>query len=132
MNIWYISVTVSKQHTYFCLFLPNVARLVHFFLQKNLFLYIFTVILFINTSWSVFFPKWKYIFKKPSPVIVSIKGVLIIEAAPVSMPCCLPSLLTKANQVSRTGEAPHGSHVYIHNKTIQWETRKKSCSIINK
>ena len=41
----------------------------------------------------------------------------------------------------RLGEAPHGSRVNIyetavymnniHNKTVQWETRKKYCSIIN-
>ena len=40
------------------------------------------------------------------------KVVLFIEAAPVSTPCCLPSLLATANQISRLGEAPHGSRVY--------------------
>ena len=38
--------------------------------------------------------------------------VLFIEAAPVSTPYCLPSLLATSNQISRTGEASHGSHVY--------------------
>ena len=28
------------------------------------------------------------------------------------MPYCLPSLLATANQISRTGHAPHGSCVY--------------------
>ena len=65
--------------------------------------------------------------------------VLFIEAAPVSTPCCLPSLLATVNQMSRLGEAQRVSSVYrrkavymntIHGKTIQWETRKKYYSII--
>ena len=38
--------------------------------------------------------------------------VLFIEAVPVPTPYCLPSLLATANQMSRFGEAPHGSGVY--------------------
>ena len=34
------------------------------------------------------------------------------EAAPYSTPYCLPSLLATSNQISLTGEAPHGGRVY--------------------
>ena len=37
--------------------------------------------------------------------------VLFIEAVPVSTPHCLPSLLATSNQISLTGEAPHGGRV---------------------
>ena len=62
--------------------------------------------------------------------------VLLIEAAPVSTSCCLPSLLATANQISRLGEPcilGRKNPVYvgnIHDKTIQWETRTQSFSII--
>ena len=57
--------------------------------------------------------------------------VLFLKVAPVSTPYCLLSLLTTVNQISRLGEAPHGSRVYrrkvvyvgnIHGKTIQLKT----------
>ena len=44
--------------------------------------------------------------------------VLFIEAAPVLTPCCLPSLLATANQMSRLVEAPHGSRVYRRNSRV--------------
>ena len=58
--------------------------------------------------------------------------VLFIEAAPISMQYCLQSLLATANQISWTGECILEEKVVymnnIHDKTIQWETRKKSCN----
>jgi len=38
--------------------------------------------------------------------------VLLIEAAPVSTPYCVSSLLATANQISRLDETPQGSRVY--------------------
>ena len=46
------------------------------------------------------------------------KVVLFTEAAPVSTPCCLPSLLVTANQISQLGEAPYGSRVYRRKKRV--------------
>jgi len=34
------------------------------------------------------------------------------------MPYCLPSLLATVNQISRTGEAPHGSRVYARKSRV--------------
>ena len=42
----------------------------------------------------------------------TIQVVLFIEAAPVSTPLCLSSLLATANQMSQTGEIQHESRVY--------------------
>ena len=58
--------------------------------------------------------------------------VLFIEAAPVSTPHCLPSLLATANQISRLGEATHGSRVYgqYTRQDHPMGNTEKSCSII--
>ena len=41
-----------------------------------------------------------------------------MEASPFSTAYCLPSLLATANEISRTGEAPHGSRVYGRKNSV--------------
>ena len=43
---------------------------------------------------------------------------LFIEAAPVSTPYYVPSLLATSNQISVSGEAPHGSRVYVRKSRV--------------